>query len=414
MKSVVAQLKIGMSAQGVKRPIAPPVYRPQPPPKVMQGKMRYGAANRKPPVAPSVYRPQQAPKVLQTKRSAGQSPQAGQAPRQPVAPPVYRRQKKPVVAQAKAANPCQIKTSPTAPQPYRPQRTPKVLQAKDRIDGSVRPTIRNQAKGIPSVQLFEQGVPRQHDASAKLRPAAPQIYRPQPLAACLQSKRCENLGRALNPNITTKAMMKSAAANSRRLTPLGLAQARLNAFPKLSAIQRSSTKEQVEASKKEGSEEKPASKETLASLKGVYFRYVNTTNELDFQPPNKSTGEKWYKALQGETLPEEMNEILATHMGGDKTGSPFVSVTSDFNLAAQTTDNSSNGLAQIVNSVKFIAVLKFPSPKDGGPYTFTCTGGLPAKEGEVLVLLPPGKTLANYVTAVGENIYKGKQWKMNQ
>ena len=64
-KPAVAQLKTAVSAQSVKRPVAPPVYRPQ-----------------------------QAPKVLQTKSSSAQRPSAGQAPRRPVAPPVYRPEAK--------------------------------------------------------------------------------------------------------------------------------------------------------------------------------------------------------------------------------------------------------------------------------------------------------------------------------
>ncbi len=44
-KPVVAQLKTGVSAQSVKQPVAPPVYRPQPAPKVMQRKLASVAAN---------------------------------------------------------------------------------------------------------------------------------------------------------------------------------------------------------------------------------------------------------------------------------------------------------------------------------------------------------------------------------
>jgi hypothetical protein len=60
-KPTVAQLKTGMSAQSIKQPVAPPVYRPQ-----------------------------QAQRTLQTKSAAALTPQAGQAQRQPVAVPVYR------------------------------------------------------------------------------------------------------------------------------------------------------------------------------------------------------------------------------------------------------------------------------------------------------------------------------------
>lgn len=53
-KPVVAQLKTGVSAQSVKRPVVPPVYRPQPTPKVMQRKLANVAANAAPPVALAV------------------------------------------------------------------------------------------------------------------------------------------------------------------------------------------------------------------------------------------------------------------------------------------------------------------------------------------------------------------------
>lgn len=60
-KPVVAQLKTGVPTPGSNRPVAPPVYRPQP-----------------------------VPRVLQAKKSLLAKPPAGQTPRSPVAPPVYR------------------------------------------------------------------------------------------------------------------------------------------------------------------------------------------------------------------------------------------------------------------------------------------------------------------------------------
>src|SRR5262249_35910160 len=71
-KPLVAQLKIRVSAESIKHPVAPPVYRPQP-----------------------------VPKVLQTKSSSAPSPRAAQVPRQPVAPPVYRPQATLKAAQSK-------------------------------------------------------------------------------------------------------------------------------------------------------------------------------------------------------------------------------------------------------------------------------------------------------------------------
>jgi len=69
-KPAVAQAKNAATAQSVKRPVTPPVYRPQPTPQVLQRK-----AVTKPPVvgqekrvAPAVYRPQPLPQVLQRKQ----------------------------------------------------------------------------------------------------------------------------------------------------------------------------------------------------------------------------------------------------------------------------------------------------------------------------------------------------------
>src|SRR5215510_3605899 len=72
-KAVVAQLKTGVSVQSIKRPVAPPVYRPQP-----------------------------VPKVLQTKSSLPPRPHS--VPQQPIAPPVYRPEQK-RITQLKTATP---------------------------------------------------------------------------------------------------------------------------------------------------------------------------------------------------------------------------------------------------------------------------------------------------------------------
>ena len=93
----VAQLKTGVAAQSVKRPSAPPVYRPQP-----------------------------VPRVLQTKKLPGQNSQLVQAPRQPVAPPVYRPEHKKIV-QPKVSVP--QRKLPTAPPVYRPEQK-RVAQPK--------------------------------------------------------------------------------------------------------------------------------------------------------------------------------------------------------------------------------------------------------------------------------------------
>ena len=127
IKPRVAQLKTAVSAPNVKRPVAPPVYRPQATPKVLQRKSSspqnlHQAPPR--PIASPVNRPQPAPKVLQTKSSVTPPPRNVQAPPKPVArvaPPVYRPQTVPRVLQAKIA-PAQARLSakPNQPQVIQP------------------------------------------------------------------------------------------------------------------------------------------------------------------------------------------------------------------------------------------------------------------------------------------------------
>lgn len=92
-KPGAVQLKMAMAPQVKKQPVAPPVYRPQTAPRVLQGKLvngqrtvnsqpgRPGAMQlkmaiapqvKKQPVVPPVYRPQAAPRVLQGKLVASQ------------------------------------------------------------------------------------------------------------------------------------------------------------------------------------------------------------------------------------------------------------------------------------------------------------------------------------------------------
>src|ERR1700710_471373 len=71
------------------RPMAPPVYRPQPMPVTVQARMAGGAMTRNSSTAPSVYRPQSPSGILQTMVVPPQTPLAG-GPRQLSAPPVYR------------------------------------------------------------------------------------------------------------------------------------------------------------------------------------------------------------------------------------------------------------------------------------------------------------------------------------
>ena len=91
-----------------------PAFRPV----VAQAKKVPAGQSMRGPVAPPVYRPQAVPKVLQTKRSAGPGPHAAQAPRQPIAPPVYSPGPKKIV-QPKAISP--LRKLPSPPPAYRPE-----------------------------------------------------------------------------------------------------------------------------------------------------------------------------------------------------------------------------------------------------------------------------------------------------
>jgi hypothetical protein len=87
-KPGVAQLKTAVSAQSVKRPVAPPVYRPQAKLVGVQAKMAGSAQLKTHPVAPPVYKPQPVPKVLQTKKTVNQQAVQRLQQHKPFAPPV--------------------------------------------------------------------------------------------------------------------------------------------------------------------------------------------------------------------------------------------------------------------------------------------------------------------------------------
>jgi hypothetical protein len=133
----VLQPKVSAPAQLKKGAVAPPVYRPQPVPKVLQRKATVqtqrpaptNPANR-PPAAPAVYRPQPTPKVLQRK-AALQTPPGDATKRVPAAaPPVYRPVPKIV-----------------QPQTVANLKTPKVTPG-----AHVRPHAQAPARGAASVQ----------------------------------------------------------------------------------------------------------------------------------------------------------------------------------------------------------------------------------------------------------------------
>lgn len=102
------------------QPVAPPVYRPQPTPKVLQKKMAASQPQmndpqlkQRQPQAPPVYRPQPVPKALQ-KKAAG-NPQTHQRglEHRPAAPPVLRPQPAPKSSQPNQHAVAQMKARST-------------------------------------------------------------------------------------------------------------------------------------------------------------------------------------------------------------------------------------------------------------------------------------------------------------
>ncbi len=82
-------------ATAVQKPIAPPVYRPQPTPAVLQRKLSPAppppsSMAKSTPTAPPVYSPQPVPRVLQRKQAGVQPSVKGVRPRPPAAPAALR------------------------------------------------------------------------------------------------------------------------------------------------------------------------------------------------------------------------------------------------------------------------------------------------------------------------------------
>ena len=154
-------------------------FRP-PTPASIQPKMTTSPQMKKAPVAPPVYRPQPVPKVLQTKMASAQPAPVGQTPRRPVAPPVFRPEAK-KTAQPKMAAARQGHKSPQAPPVYRPQPAPSVLQTmRDKSGLSTRHTAgRTQAadaeqagrKSAGQTSIVQRAVSRPSIVKAPIRPA---------------------------------------------------------------------------------------------------------------------------------------------------------------------------------------------------------------------------------------------------
>ena len=124
-KPAVAQTKNSLSAANVRKPVAPPAYRPQLKPNAVQTKTVVPPRT-KHPVAPPAYRPQPLPKVLQTKSVGSQQPNQARPKLKQAAPPVYRPQPSKVLLPKMAGGgqpgSDASRAMPKAPPVYRPQR----------------------------------------------------------------------------------------------------------------------------------------------------------------------------------------------------------------------------------------------------------------------------------------------------
>ena len=136
------------------------------------------AAQLKTAVAPPVYRPQPTPRVLQRKSTPAQNPQMGPTPRGPVAPPVYRPEAKKIVQrieQVRKGGLPPLSKTPTAPPVYRPEQnrvgqSPIAQTPKARTVHSVQVKAITPQAGRPMLMRSQQINP-----SAVQRKLAPHV-----------------------------------------------------------------------------------------------------------------------------------------------------------------------------------------------------------------------------------------------
>lgn len=143
--------------QGGTKPVAPPVYRPQAIPKVLQRKTattqpRPANITKRIPAAPPVYRPQPTPKVLQRKAVGARQPAPSpHSNHPPAAPPVYRPQPVPKVLQTKTAIASRLagqsRLTPVPAPANHAQHASRIMQAKF-PKGAPAPSGAQRAKGI--------------------------------------------------------------------------------------------------------------------------------------------------------------------------------------------------------------------------------------------------------------------------
>ena len=138
--------------QPFKRPVAPPVYRPQPTPRVLQRSVacKPPATTQRTVTAPAVYRPQPVPAVLQRKTHCG--PGGFQSPRpQPTTVLVNRSQPaRHAPVHVVPAKPQFSRQTPPAPQPYRP--TAPAVQPKSANDLNRNTIIQRQQQQAGTIK----------------------------------------------------------------------------------------------------------------------------------------------------------------------------------------------------------------------------------------------------------------------
>jgi hypothetical protein len=143
----LAPTNVGANLAKKASPAAPPAYRPQQTPHVLQKKTHAGIAQRQSPAfsaspPPGRYQPKEVVAVPETTAASAKTGVCAQGTRS-VAPAVFRPQA-PKTAQLKMATVNASRNSPVAPPVYRPHPTPIVLQKKNsslqRPQASVAPT----------------------------------------------------------------------------------------------------------------------------------------------------------------------------------------------------------------------------------------------------------------------------------
>jgi hypothetical protein len=167
--SVIARSNKGVSTQSIKRSMAPPAVRLPPMPGTAQLQAVNVVSQRETPLAPPVYRPEPLPRVLQTKIPLAQRSSGGQVPRLPVAPPVYRPEQR-KVAQPKMAS-APARQPPQAPSVYRPSSAP--------VNARTSHLAQMKSKAAPQSQSLPQSGPRRMESPITPHAQHPGRGRPQ-------------------------------------------------------------------------------------------------------------------------------------------------------------------------------------------------------------------------------------------